>query len=324
MSVSRLLRALALTLLAASLLVLVPSLADARAGSGSSFGSRGNRTYSAPPPTATAPSTSAPIARSMTPQPSPSTPQGVYSPRPAYSGGFFSGGGFMAGLFGGMLGAGIGGLLFGHGFFGGISGFGSVLGLILQLGIIYLLVRLAIGFFRNRAATQPPYGGPAVIDAGYAHVVDVPPVPRLSYGAAPSNAIPSLDIAPDDFNAFEQLLGLIQADWSKADLASLRRHVTPEMLSYFSELLAANTSRGRENHVEQVKLEQGDLSEAWSEAGIDYATVALRFSLLDWTVDQASGRVVEGDPTRRSETTEIWTFMRARGGQWLLSAIQQT
>jgi predicted lipid-binding transport protein (Tim44 family) len=31
--------------------------------------------------------------------------------------------------------------------------------------------------------------------------------------------------------------------------------------------------------------------------------------------------VVEGGP---GEATEIWTFMRTRGGHWLLSAIQQT
>jgi len=39
-------------------------------------------------------------------------------------------------------------------------------------------------------------------------------------------------------------------------------------------------------------------------------------------VERASGRTVEGG--ERSEVTELWTFMRARGGIWLLSAIQQT
>jgi predicted lipid-binding transport protein (Tim44 family) len=46
----------------------------------------------------------------------------------------------------------------------------------------------------------------------------------------------------------------------------------------------------------------------------------MRFSLNDQTFDRESGRVVEGGP---DEATEIWTFMRARGGHWLLSAIQQ-
>ena len=55
MTIRRLWLSLAGALLAASLLILLPNFADARAGSGGSFGSRGMRTYSMPPPSATAP-----------------------------------------------------------------------------------------------------------------------------------------------------------------------------------------------------------------------------------------------------------------------------
>jgi len=47
----------------------------------------------------------------------------------------------------------------------------------------------------------------------------------------------------------------------------------------------------------------------------------MRYSLKDEMVDRESGRLVESG---EDEATEIWTFMRARGGQWLVSAIQQT
>ena len=104
----------------------------------------------------------------------------------------------------------------------------------------------------------------------------------------------------------------------------MRTLVTPEMLGYFSEELSANASRGVENKIEAVKLEQGDLSEAWSEAGLDYATVAMRFSMTDVTRTLADGKVVAGSDTARTEATEIWTFLRSRGGNWILSAIQQT
>ena len=46
----------------------------------------------------------------------------------------------------------------------------------------------------------------------------------------------------------------------------------------------------------------------------------MRYSLNDQMVDRATGRVVEEVP---SEATEFWTFRRARGGDWVLSAIQQ-
>jgi predicted lipid-binding transport protein (Tim44 family) len=47
----------------------------------------------------------------------------------------------------------------------------------------------------------------------------------------------------------------------------------------------------------------------------------MRFALTDRMVERASGRTVEdGGP---GEVTELWTFMRASGGGWLVSAIQQ-
>jgi predicted lipid-binding transport protein (Tim44 family) len=95
------------------------------------------------------------------------------------------------------------------------------------------------------------------------------------------------------------------------------------MLSYFSDDLAQNASRGVVNKISDVKLEQGDLAEAWREGDSEYATVAMRYSLNDHMVDRASGRVVEGDTDQRQEATELWTFRRAPGGAWLLSAIQQ-
>jgi predicted lipid-binding transport protein (Tim44 family) len=73
------------------------------------------------------------------------------------------------------------------------------------------------------------------------------------------------------------------------------------------------------NQLSGVKLLQGDLAEAWREDNEEYATVAMRYSMIDRT----SGRVVEGSD-HPQETTELWTFRRVSGGNWLLSAVQQT
>jgi predicted lipid-binding transport protein (Tim44 family) len=71
-----------------------------------------------------------------------------------------------------------------------------------------------------------------------------------------------------------------------------------------------------------VKLLQGDLAEAWREGDTEYATVAMRYSSVDYTSERASGTVVEGDK-QPFERTELWTFRRSRGGNWMLSAIQE-
>src|SRR5450830_996321 len=293
----------------ATAFVLVASDADARVGGGFSGGSRGTRTFSAPPATSTAP-TAAPIQRSMT-QPGSAAPIGQAAARP----GFF-GGGLFGGLAAGFLGAGLFGMLFGHGLFGGMGGFASIIGLLLQIALVVIVARLLFAWWQRRNMPAPAYAA--------AHPATGHAFGGLGgmLGANAPAAGESLTIVKSDYDAFEHLLGDIQAAYSAEDLSALRAKVTPEMLSYFSEQLAGNASRGLINRVTDVKLLQGDLAEAWREGDTDYATVAMHFALKDSMVERASGRTVEGGEP--SEVTELWTFMRARGGDWLLSAIQQT
>jgi predicted lipid-binding transport protein (Tim44 family) len=290
--------------------VLASADAHARVGGGFSGGSRGTRTFSAPPATPTAP-TAAPIQRSIT-QPGSAAPIGQAGMRP----GLF-GGGLFGGLAGGFLGAGLFGLLFGHGFFGGMAGFASVIGLLLQVVLVVIVARLIFAWWQRRNMPAPAYAA--------AHPVTGHSFGGLSGMLGGANVPPTgddLTIAKSDYDAFERLLGDIQAAYSAEDLPALRAQVTPEMLSYFSEQLAENASRGLINRVTDAKLLRGDLAEAWREGGTDYATVAMNFALKDSMVERATGQTVEGGEP--SEVTEVWTFMRARGGNWLLSAIQQT
>jgi predicted lipid-binding transport protein (Tim44 family) len=95
------------------------------------------------------------------------------------------------------------------------------------------------------------------------------------------------------------------------------------MVSYVTQDLAAHKARNEVNLVSGVKLLQGDLAEAWREGDTDFASVALRYALTDKTVERATGRLVSGSEAP-TEVTEVWTFLRPRGADWELSAIQQT
>lgn len=312
---------LLLVILLGAAVALAPALALAAAKAGG--GSRGARTYQAPAPTRTAPKAK-PIERSVT-QPSQQAPQARPAPAaaPAAQPGFLQRNPFLGGIMGGLLGAGIGSLLFGGGLGLGGLGMAGGIGLLLQLALLGVVAWLVIGFIRRRA--MPTYAQSSSAAGPMARMpIDIAPSSGgTSGGGAISAATDEIGIAPTDYDAFERLLVDIQAAWSHGDVAALRRLVTPEMLSYFSEALAANVSQGNENHVEDVRLEQGDLAEAWREDANDFATVAMRWSSLDYTVRADNGAVVEGDCAARGETTEVWTFMRSAGGRWLLSAIQQ-
>jgi predicted lipid-binding transport protein (Tim44 family) len=95
------------------------------------------------------------------------------------------------------------------------------------------------------------------------------------------------------------------------------------MVSYFTRDLEQNKAENDVNRVSDVKLMQGDLAEAWREGDTDYASVAMRYSLVDKTLERTTGRLVAGSE-QPAEVTEVWTFLRPRGAGWELSAIQQT
>ena len=293
-------------------LVFAPGLVEAKAGGGASMGSRGSRTYAAPAPTNTAPSYAAPVERSATPFAAPSP---GYAPG---SSGYASGpgrrGAFTSGLMGGLVGAGIGGLLFGHGLFGGFDGIGSLFGLIIQLGLLFLVGRWLVRMVMRR---QPALAGMA---GGIGALRQA--VPPLAGRPTVGSTAPGVAITREDYASFERVLQEVQASWSAQDLARLGRVATPEMVGYFNEQLSELSSRGVHNTVRDVRLQKGDLSEAWAERGREYATVAMRFTMIDATVDGA-GRVVDGSATEHQTATELWTFLRTTGGGWVLSAIQQ-
>ncbi len=321
-----------LAILAAAAFALAPVLAEAAAGGSRSAGSRGARTMQSAPATPTTPNAARPVERSATtPQQAQRPAQGMQAPQQQS---WFQRNPFMTGLLGGMLGAGLIGALMGGGFNLG-EGLAGFLGLALQVALFAAIAMLVLRFIRSRreaaaaTATGPALASGPVPDAmargqeGF----DARPAGGAGGGAggvlAPQ-AADEIGLSGQDFDMFERRLVEIQEAWSRGDLAGLKRFATPEMVGYFSEELSANASRGVENRVEQVKLEQGDLSEAWQEGAVQYAAVAMRFSALDYDASLADGRVVAGSRDARREHVEVWTFMRSQGGDWILSAIQQT
>ena len=130
----------------------------------------------------------------------------------------------------------------------------------------------------------------------------------LGSGSAP------LEVLPADYEAFERLLGDIQDAWSNEDVARLHTLATPEMVSYFTGDLQKNRARNVVNKVSGTEAAAGRPRGAWREGDTVYASVAMRFALIDKTLERTTGRLVEGSEVP-TEATEVWTFMRPRGSQ---------
>ncbi|MBP1858192.1 Tim44 domain-containing protein [Rhizobium herbae] len=336
-------RVLATFAVASMVMLTVVDLAEARRA-GSGFGSRGTRTFSQPPITRTAPADATPINRTMTPQnqATPGAAQQNTAARPGAQrpGGLF--GGFAGSMLGGLALGGLIGMMMGTGF-GGAAG---MLGMLLQMALIAGAVMLALRFFRGRqtaapagyaprgAGSSPMQGFGQGQNSGSGSGMPSFKIPSIGGGALSGGAArpaqprmaddttDEIGVGEADLGQFETMLKQVQAAYAAEDYGTLRKLTTPEAMSWLAEELSDNATKGLKNEVRDVHLVQGDVSEAWNEGGDDYATVAMRYESIDVTRERATGRVVEGDPDQPTESVELWTFLRKRGGDWQVSAIQ--
>lgn len=298
----------------ASLLVLDTATVWARAGSG---GSRGSRSYSAP----TSPSSPSSPSRIATPPAS--------SPQPQRPGMF---GGLMGGLAGFALGGLLGSMLFG-GLGGGLGGGMGLLELVLIGGAAFFLFRMLRG--RQASRPEPAYagaGGGSAYSAGgqgwssgggaAATLEAPPPVSDLDRGI---EHIRSMDTSfdPESFAEFAKTaFSDVQVGIVKRDLSAVQDRVTPQEYARLQAQCDQLRSARRTNRIERLRVNRAQLSEAWQETGQDWVTVYFAVSMVDYTVDDTSGAVVDGSPTP-VDIEEYWTFTRPVGPKpWRLSAIQ--
>jgi predicted lipid-binding transport protein (Tim44 family) len=312
----------------AAAVLIGASIAEAqRAGRGGSIGSRGSHTNTAPPPTATAPAPAQPMQRTTT-QPGPGqVAQGARPAAPAAAAAPSFGRSLMTGIGVGLLGAGVFGLLSGSGFFAGLGSLAGFFGFLLQAlligGLIYLVIRLVRG--RSAQPAGPAMAGVQRMGQPAPDAMQRQAMGMAGAGAATAVAETPVQIEERDFTQFEQGLYAIQAAYGRGDVGALRLASTPEIASYFEEEISGYKQRNQEYRIGEVKLLQGDLSEAWGERDAIYATVAMRYSIFAATYDHNAKRFVEGDPNKPQEVTELWTFRAEHGPvrHWKLSAIQQ-
>ena len=296
-------------LMALIVMVLAPLLwtadAWARAGGGSSGGSRGSRS-SSPPSSSTSPS-------GVTSQPS-SAQQQPASPRPGWGG--MLGGLLVGGLIGSLLFGGLGG-----GLFGGVG--------MIELLIIGGLIWFAMSYMRRQRTAAP---------AGYASP-DWQPGAASSTTAAVESPAGATDLAqglgfirqmdpgfdPARFTeAAEDIFFKIQAAWMARDMGGAAELLANEMRGILQRDCDRLRAEGKINRLENIAVRSAEVTETWQERGQDYVTVRLLASLLDYTTDESGARVLEGSRTEPVKFEEYWTFVRPVGpNAWKLSAIQQ-
>lgn len=162
------------------------------------------------------------------------------------------------------------------------------------------------------------------------NVVDIEPNRRPT-AAPPGSLAARLDLirANDPTfseNGFESgakaAFGIIVDAFAHDDEDSLRPLLSPEVFANFSSAIQARKAAGELCENKLVKVDSTDISDAQMDGS--HARITVRYiSEQIIVIKNAAGEVVEGDPDRVVEITDIWTFSRdtrSHDPNWLLVA----
>jgi predicted lipid-binding transport protein (Tim44 family) len=117
---------------------------------------------------------------------------------------------------------------------------------------------------------------------------------------------------------------LIVSAFAQGDEAELQQLLSDEVFQGFQRAIREREERGEKVESNLVGIDKADIIEAEVKNRNAYVTVKFVSELISVTRD-AEGEVVEGDPKKMREVTDIWTFARevaSRNPNWKLVATE--
>ena len=117
---------------------------------------------------------------------------------------------------------------------------------------------------------------------------------------------------------------MIVAAFAEGDEKTLNQLLGEDVLDGFTRAIGEREERGETHHTTLVGIDKADIIEAELKDKQAFVTVKFVSELISVTRD-AGGEVVDGDPKKVREVTDIWTFARdmaSRNPNWKLVATE--
>ncbi len=270
-------------------------------------------------------------------------------------------GSFSRGLMGGLLGGALGSMLFGSLFGMGGQGMGFLPILLLGVAAWFIWKKMSggkggrppfggsSGFGGNGGGQwnfpgqQPPRGAqppppPPGHGAGTPGASGTPGIssnfagpaaPMTAGGSTVDDGLAQIyendrDFDPDYFKEVaSDVFFQVQAGWMRRDLSSYRHLLGDQLAAEYAKHFEEMKQKGVINKLESIAIRGVDIVAAGSDAREDFVTVRFTANLLDYTVSDTSGELVEGDMNTPVKFSEEWTWARPVGTEdWRLESIE--
>lgn len=149
-----------------------------------------------------------------------------------------------------------------------------------------------------------------------AEVSDDPLTAGLTQIKIADSAFDPKEFATGGRSAFEMV---VQA-FAEGNLKTLRSLLNDEVYENFSAAVKQREDASEELETTVIGIKKADIIEARVEGRMAFVTINFRSEQVNVTRDK-DGAVIDGDPNRVTEITDIWTFARntrARDPNWTL------
>ncbi len=259
-------------------------------------------------------------------------------PPPSPGSGSFGGGGssFLKGVGGGLVGGMIGNMLFSRPGYSGGGGGGGVGGS--GIGFFELLILGGLGFFLYKRFIKPnmgsrnpmsppfnPFSSGNSQSDGFQGPPSVPPAfPTPSANGFDLVKQSEPDFDPEKFKEIAQdVFFKVQAAWMRRDTTSVQGLIGQQLKTEYDTQFADLKQKGLINRLENIAVRSIEIVDVGTEGQEVFVKVLFTANLLDYTVEESSGKVVKGDSAEPVKFQEFWTFARPSNSTlWKLEGIQ--
>ena len=195
-------------------------------------------------------------------------------------------------------------------------------------GFLLLRLRSVLGRRTGNERRRPdPFAPPAP--------VPVPLAPPINGGAAAapasgSHGLAALKTADPAFDETNFLKGaraafeIVLKSFAIGDTATLQRLVSPDVFAAFAEAIRVRQAAKQTAETTLTGIKSAEIVDVTIQGTTSLIAVKLVSDQIHAT-RAADGKVVDGDPDKSVEQTDIWTFsrpLRARDPNWILIATQ--
>lgn len=176
------------------------------------------------------------------------------------------------------------------------SSFSSVIGLIILIAIVVIVVNS----IRNSKKKPVVTGTPIRPDPSLLPIADY------------------LKIDPEfsESEFREKVSNLyvhFQHSWQAKDLADVRQYISDSLFAQVDGQLDSYRKGKKTNRVEDIAVQSVRLVGYKQEQGMDIIVAELRTRIRDYVVDDATGNVIKGDPSKEKFMCYRWSLARSTG-----------